>query len=298
MKLSDLAGFLGIVEVSEDYELSDIRALSDAFGCGKYTLTWISDIKLEGLELPLACTVICSETARANPLLAQASLLVVPNPRSAFRLALQCFSRDIEHLDSPLVSDSAYIHPGAKIGSNVAIGRNVVIESGVLLGDGVYIGHNSVIMRNTVIGSHVKIGCNCTIGGVGFGYEKNDEGLYEVLPHLGNVVIEGHVEIGNNVCVDRAVLGSTLVRANAKVDNLVHIAHGCDIGRNALIIANAMIAGSVKIGENAWIAPSASILNQKSVSANAVVGMGAVVLKDVPSGDVVVGNPAKSIRTK
>lgn len=298
MKLSSLAGYLGLGGISEDYELSDIQALSDAFGRGKDTMTWISDAKLEGLELPLACTVICSETARANPLLAKASLLVVPNPRSAFRLALQCFSRDIESSDFPLIADSAYIHPGTKIGSKVAIGRNVVIESGVLLGDGVHIGHNSVIMRNTVIGNYVKIGSNCTIGGVGFGYEKNDDGLYEVLPHLGNVVIEDYVEIGNNVCVDRAVLGSTLIRANAKVDNLVHIAHGCDIGRNALIIANAMIAGSVKIGENAWIAPSSSILNQKTVSANAVIGMGAVVLKDVPSDDVVVGNPAKSIRFK
>jgi UDP-3-O-[3-hydroxymyristoyl] glucosamine N-acyltransferase len=298
MKLSDLAEHLGLGEIPEDYELSDILALSDAFGRGKDTLTWISDAKLEGLELPLACTVICSETARANPLLAQASLLVVSNPRSAFRLALQLFSRGQEDSNSPRIADSAYIHPGSKIGPNVSIGRNVVIESGVLFGDCVCIGHNSVIIRNTVIGSHVKIGSNCTIGGVGFGYEKNDEGLYEVLPHLGNVVIEDHVEIGNNTCIDRAVLGSTVIRANAKVDNLVHIAHGCDIGRNALIIANAMIAGSVKIGENAWIAPSSSILNQKTVSANTVIGIGSVVLKDVKAGDAVFGNPARSIRLK
>ncbi|MNL41568.1 UDP-3-O-acylglucosamine N-acyltransferase [compost metagenome] len=91
-------------------------------------------------------------------------------------------------------------------------------------------------------------------------------------------------------------MGSTILNENVKVDNLVHIAHGVVVGKNSLIIANAMIGGSTIIGENVWIAPSSSLINKINVSDNAVVGLGAVCLKSVSTGDVVVGNPAKSIK--
>jgi UDP-3-O-[3-hydroxymyristoyl] glucosamine N-acyltransferase len=142
----------------------------------------------------------------------------------------------------------------------------------------------------------VKVGCNCTIGGTGFGYEKDENGEFQLIPHLGNVVLEDYVEIGNNTCIDRAVLGSTILEENVKVDNLVHIAHGVKVMRNSVVIANAMVAGSVVIGENSWISPSVSILNQKKVGNNALVGLGAVVIKDVEDNDIIVGNPGKSIK--
>jgi UDP-3-O-[3-hydroxymyristoyl] glucosamine N-acyltransferase len=110
--------------------------------------------------------------------------------------------------------------------------------------------------------------------------------------------MEEYVEIGNNTCVDRAVMGSTFLRKNVKVDNLVHIAHGCDIGENSLVIANAMVAGSVQMGKNCWIAPSSSILNKVKIAHDATIGMGAVILKDVQKGEVVVGNPGKVIKVK
>ena len=119
-----------------------------------------------------------------------------------------------------------------------------------------------------------------------------------IIPHVGNVVIENGVEIGNNTCVDRGVLGSTILKENCKIDNLVHIAHGVVVGRNALVIALALVAGSVEIGENAWIAPSSSILQKVKIGKNATIGMGAVVLKNVGEEEVWVGNPAKKLFPK
>jgi UDP-3-O-[3-hydroxymyristoyl] glucosamine N-acyltransferase len=108
-------------------------------------------------------------------------------------------------------------------------------------------------------------------------------------------VIEDGVEIGNNTTIDRAVLGSTFIRKNSKIDNLVHIAHGVEIGENSLIIANAMVAGSTSIGRNVWVAPSASIINKISVGDNSIIGMGAVVVRSVSEGQTIVGNPGKDI---
>jgi UDP-3-O-[3-hydroxymyristoyl] glucosamine N-acyltransferase len=132
-----------------------------------------------------------------------------------------------------------------------------------------------------------------TIGGAGFGYAKNTSGQYSRFTHLGNVVLENDVTIHNNTCIDRAVMGSTIIAEGSKIDNLVHIAHGVVIGKNTLVIANSMIAGSTKIGENCWIAPSVSILNKVNVAEGSTIGMGAVVLKDVPAHSTVFGNPAK-----
>ena len=135
------------------------------------------------------------------------------------------------------------------------------------------------------------IGHSSTIGSDGFGYEN---GLR--FNHIGNVIIEEGVEIGSNTCIDRGTLGSTIIGKGVKIDNLVHIAHNVVIGEGSLIIACAMIAGSVTIGDNVWIGPSVSIAKGLYIGDNAVIGMGAVVLKDVPEGATMVGNPAKRIR--
>lgn len=284
----------GCTVKDSDVEIKNIVQLSDAKDCGKDTVSWISDKKLSTLDFKINCVLICSEIAENHKCLEDAILIKVENPRQAFAVVLREFAElDKEEV---LIHSSAIIHPDAQIGLNFNCGPNVVIESDVIIGDNVSIGANTIIKKRTSISNNVSIGSNCTIGGIGFGYEKNENGKYVALPHLGGVIIEGNVEIGNNTCIDRAVLGFTRLRSNVKVDNLVHIAHGCDIGKNSLIIANAMVAGSVIIGENTWVAPSSSILNQLQIGSNVTVGMAAVVLKAVEDGDVVVGAPARSIK--
>jgi UDP-3-O-[3-hydroxymyristoyl] glucosamine N-acyltransferase len=145
------------------------------------------------------------------------------------------------------------------------------------------------------IHSSVVVGRNTVIGGDGFGYAREIDGTLVKMPHMGNVIIHEDVEIGSNTCIDRAVIGSTIIGAGTKIDNLVHVAHGVKIGRNCLIVAGVVIGGSCEIGDNVYIGIGAMIKNKIRIGNNAVIGMGAVVLKDVPDGVTVVGNPAKPI---
>lgn len=218
--------------------------------------------------------------------------VVVSNPRLAFQkiLAKWFSSRKAANIES-----SSYIHPSVKLGEGCYVGHNVVIEEDCVIGSNCEILHNTVILKSTIIGSNVRIGANCTLGNYGFGYELNDQNEYQLIEHLGNVVIHDNVEVHNNTCIDRAVIGSTILCHNVKVDNLVHIAHGAIIEKNSLIIAHAMIAGSVRIGENTWVSPGALVKNKVAVGSNSLVGLGAVVLKDVPDNEVVIGNPSESI---
>ncbi|MEO8068071.1 MAG: hypothetical protein ABI599_10305 [Flavobacteriales bacterium] len=236
----------------------------------------IAPISAGPLELPSSCTFIfCTDPRGAFR--DAVNFLFPPRVRSAYR------------------SSTAQVADNAHIGKDVHIGHNVVIEGNCVIGDGTHIGHNTVLLHGTIVGIEVSIGSNCTIGGMGFGYQPNADGDQELMPHLGNVVIGDKVEIGNNTCIDRGGLGSTSIGRNVKIDNLVHIAHNAVIGENSLIIAHAMVAGSCTIGANAWIAPNAAIRNKCNVGDNAMVGLGAVVTKDVAANAVVVGNPARQL---
>lgn len=152
------------------------------------------------------------------------------------------------------------------------------------------IGKNTIIHEGTIIEDNVIIGDNCTIGGVGFGYHKSEQ-----IPHRGIVRIKKGTIIHSNVCIDRAVIGETVIGENVRIDNLVHIAHGVKIGDRSMIIANATICGSVIIGKDCWISPNSSIIQKVNIGDNAVIGLGSVVISDVPSGKTYIGNPAKEL---
>jgi UDP-3-O-[3-hydroxymyristoyl] glucosamine N-acyltransferase len=191
----------------------------------------------------------------------------------------------------------ASIARDAEIDPTAVLAAGVVIASGVRIGPDVVIGPNTCIAHADVEAG-VQIGANCSIGLPGFGYERDIGGGWQLFPHIGRVRIETGVRIGSNTSIDRGALGDTVIRRGARVDNLVHVAHNCDIGEDALIIAHAMLGGSVSVGAAAWVAPSAAIKNQISIGANAVIGLGAVVLRDVPPETTVVGNPAKPLQAK
>jgi UDP-3-O-[3-hydroxymyristoyl] glucosamine N-acyltransferase len=133
------------------------------------------------------------------------------------------------------------------------------------------------------------------IGNEGFGFERDEKGVPIRMPHFGNVVIEKNVELGSFVAIDRAVMGSTFIGENTKIDNHVHIAHGAQIGKNCLIVAGAVIGGSAEIGDNCFIGMNASIKNKIKIGKGVTIGAGAVVVKEVPDGWTVIGNPARRL---
>jgi UDP-3-O-[3-hydroxymyristoyl] glucosamine N-acyltransferase len=135
----------------------------------------------------------------------------------------------------------------------------------------------------------VTIGQNCSIGSDGFGYAREEDGTLVKMPHRGGVVIEENVTIHNNVCIDRGVIGDTVIGAGTKIDNLVHIAHGVKIGKNCLIVAGTVIGGSSEVGDNCFLGINCSIKNKVKIGNNVTVGMGAIVLADVPDNTTVIG---------
>lgn len=299
MKIEEIIEFIQPIEVSlvQSDEILKVDSI-DNISFNKNSLGWCSDKNRALIDTIQGGTILISavlnDSIKELPISSNFNRIIVHNPRYTFAEILrEFFVKKVEFgkIHSSVVIDSSVKYNPA----TCLIAPNVVIEEDVVISDFVAIGANTVIKAGTVIGENVKIGSNCTIGGVGFGYEPNEEGVYELIPHVGNVVLSDRVEIGNNTCIDRAVMGSTFLDTEVKVDNLVHIAHGVQIGANSLVIANAMIAGSVKIGKNSWISPSASIRQKLEIGDNALVGLGSVVVKNVNDKDIVAGVPAKKI---
>lgn len=157
------------------------------------------------------------------------------------------------------------------------------------------ISNPSEYKKNEISQDGVEIGAYVKLGGDGFGWVRNENNELVKMPHRGNIVIERNVTIGSNVCIDRAVTGSTVIGEGTKIDNLVHIAHGVKIGKHCLIVAGSVIGGSSEIGDYCYIGIGAMIKNKIRIGNNVTVGMGAVVIRDIPDGQTVIGNPAKQL---
>jgi len=242
--------------------------------------------------------LICPAAVPASTAPSGAGAVLAPcrSPKSAFTRAVTQFFGQLVEVRWPAPDEGA-VSRDAVIGTGVRLAHGVVIGAGVSIGAGAVVGPNSCLANCDVAGG-VVIGANCSIGLPGFGYAREDGGTYERFPHVGRVVIEEGVEIGSNVCIDRAALGVTRIRRGAKIDNLVHVAHNVVVGENAVVIANSMLGGSAHVGDDVWVAPSVSVMNQARVGRGAVLGMGAVVLKSVDAETVVVGNPARRLERR
>lgn len=181
-----------------------------------------------------------------------------------------------------VISSRSVVDKSAVIGVNTSIGHFTSIGRNVVIGDSCIIADNVTLLDGVTLGDRVFVGPGCVIGTDGFGYEPRADGTYVKFPHIGTVVIGDDVDIGGNTVIDRGTLGATVIESGVKIDNLVHISHNVRVGRNSLIIANAMVAGGVNIGEGSWIGPSSNILDRTSVGKKSFIGMGVSVIKDIP----------------
>ncbi len=193
--------------------------------------------------------------------------------------------------------DGLYLGSFAYIGKNVTIGENVKIYPNSFIGDNVVIGNNCVFFAGAKIYSETEIGNNCTIhsgtiiGSDGFGFAPAEDGTYNKVPQIGNVILEDNVEIGACTTIDRATLGSTIIRKGAKLDNQIQIAHNVEIGENTVIAAQTGIAGSTKIGKNCQIGGQVGIAGHLIIGNNVRVQAQSGIGRNIKDGETLQGSP-------
>ncbi|MDE6807358.1 MAG: UDP-3-O-(3-hydroxymyristoyl)glucosamine N-acyltransferase, partial [Prevotella sp.] len=236
-----------------------------------------------------------------------ATLIRVPNAYEAVAKLLQFY----ESFNSKKtgIDSLAFVSPKATIGKDVYIGAFAYIGDGTVIGDG------TQIYPHTVIGDNVKIGANglfypnvtiyqgcqlgnnvtihsgSVIGADGFGFAPGAEG-YDKIPQIGIVIIEDNVEIGANTCVDRSTMGATLVKKGVKLDNLIQVAHNCEVGENTVMSAQAGLAGSTKIGDWCMIGGQAGFSGHIKIADRTFIGAQSGVISNTKSGEQLIGTPA------
>lgn len=231
--------------------------------------------------------IVSNEFQAQKPI--HCSLIRVKDPYNSFTKLLENYAQ--AQSDSLVgMEEGAFVHPSSSIGKgvfigafsyigkNCKIGNNVKIHQQVYIGDDVHIGddchvHVGVkIFKNSIIGKHCTIHPGAIIGADGFGFAPQDDGSYKAIPQLGNVVLEDHVSIGSNTCIDCATMGSTLIKRGVKIDNLVQIAHNVVIGENTVIASQTGISGSTEIGKNCIIAGQVGIVGHIKIADNTTLG--------------------------
>jgi UDP-3-O-[3-hydroxymyristoyl] glucosamine N-acyltransferase len=229
--------------------------------------------------------------------------------------AYACFAKLLDFYNqmrqkSPKIEQPSFVSVNASLGGNIylgafsyigefcKIGENVKIYPNVTLGDNVIIGDNSIIYpgvsiySDCVIGNHCIIHSGVVIGADGFGFVPDAEGAYQKVPQIGNVVIEDFVEIGSNSTIDRATLGSTIIRKGVKIDNLCQIAHNVELGENTAMAAQVGISGSAKIGKNVMIGGQVGIAGHLHIADATKIVAQSGIPSSIKKTDIVMGSPA------
>ncbi|UAB75187.1 UDP-3-O-(3-hydroxymyristoyl)glucosamine N-acyltransferase [Mesoflavibacter sp. SCSIO 43206] len=202
--------------------------------------------------------------------------------------------------DNVKQGDNIYIGAFTYIGNNVTLGNNVKIFPSSYIGDNVTIGDDTVVFSGAKVYSESIIGKNCVInsgaiiGADGFGFAPDENGEYSKVPQIGNVILEDFVDIGAATTIDRATLGSTIIRRGVKLDNQIQIAHNVEIGKNTVIAAQTGVAGSTKIGENCQIGGQVGIVGHITIGNNVKIQAQSGIGRNVKDNEVLQGSPALS----
>lgn len=276
---------------------------------GEGTISFLGNPKYEPYVYTTSASIVLvgKEFTPKGPV--KPTLIRVENVYSSIALLTQQFGQGAKSM--PVVSLKADLHESAVIGTEVNIGPFTVISSGAKIGHHVWIHEQVFVGPNVEIGDHsilfpgvrvlkdCKIGQNCiiqanaVIGADGFGFAPQEDGSYRKIQHLGNVILEDWVEIGANTTIDRATLGSTIIRKGVKLDNLIQVAHNVEIGENTVIAAQAGIAGSTKIGENCRIGGQVGFAGHLKIAAGTQIQAQSGLASHVETpGTALFGSPA------
>lgn len=258
------------------------------------SFTWVKDTKNipKDMDLSRITLTFAAETADVG-----SARNIIRSPESK-----RAFFSTIEHFYSqeevrPAVGRFTYISPEVKLGKNVRIGHNCTLDGDITIGE------NTVIWNNVVIVNRVRIGRDCfiqsgtIIGHDDYAYTEDADHRKRMIKHYGGVVIGDDVWLGKNVCINRGTIDDTVLEDGVKIDDLCQISHNCILKEDAALAYPCSLGGSTYVGRNGYIS-GAIVRNQCTIGDNAFVGMGAVVVKDVPPGETVVGNPARPLVRK
>ncbi len=303
MKLGELAERLGCeLDGPAGLEITGVTGMDDA---NSTELTFLANPKYaRTLQSTQAAAIIVGKDVN----LSGRPALRSDNPYLTFAHALEVF-HPVQRPPAG-IHPTAVIAPGVKIGHGASIGPYVVIEEGVELGDdcelksfvviyrGAKIGqrfkaHSHAVVRERVrIGNDVTLQNGAIVGSDGFGFAKQTDGSYYKIVQSGTVVIEDGVEIQAHACIDRAAVGETRIHRGAKVDNLVQVAHGCDVGENTLLCGQAGLAGSTKVGRNVILTGQVGAAGHLTIGDNVIATAQTGIPHDVKANTVISGYPA------
>jgi UDP-3-O-[3-hydroxymyristoyl] glucosamine N-acyltransferase len=303
---SQIAIFLqGTVEGNPEITVSNLSKIEEGT---PGTMTFLSNPKYTQYiyKTKASVVVVNNDFVPAEPI--SATLIRVPSAYEAFARLLEMYGQLTE--GALEISDQAYISSTAKLGEQVGIGafafigdhakigNHVRIYPQVYIGDRVMIGDNTIlypgvkVYRDCIIGNECTLHSGAVIGADGFGFVPQSDTNYKKIPQIGNVIIEDCVEIGANTTIDRATLGSTLIRKGVKLDNQIQVAHNVEIGENTVIAAQVGISGSTKIGKNCMIAGQVGFAGHIVIADNVKIGAQSGVENSILKEGIYLGAPA------
>ncbi len=291
----------------------DPNATVGSFGkieeAGEGQLSFLANPKYEEyLYTTKATIIIVNESLELRQAVSPA-LIRVKDAYSAFAALLGKYQefkqQQLKGIQQPVYlsatvsyADDVFIGAFAYLGDNVKVGEGSKIYPGVFLGDNVVVGKNTTlhsgvkILHSCQVGNNVTIHAGTVIGSDGFGFAPQADGSFSKVPQIGNVIIEDDVEIGANSTIDRATIGSTIIKKGAKLDNLIQIAHNVEIGHSTVVAAQAGISGSTKVGNGVMIGGQAGIVGHLHIGDGAKINAQSGVSKDLEPGKAVTGSPA------
>lgn len=276
----------------------------------KGQLSFLANPKYEEFLYSTGASIIIINDSQELKQPIDATLIRVPDAYSAFAVLLDKYQQ-IQRQQMIGIQQPVYIAPTARVGEHVFIGafayigEHVVVANGAKIYPNVYLGNNAIVGENSILHPGVKIYHDCivgknvtihagtVIGSDGFGFAPQADGTLKKVPQIGNVVIEDGVEIGANATIDRATIGSTLIKAGAKLDNLLQIAHNVEVGNNSVIAAQSGISGSTKVGNNVMIGGQVGIVGHIRIADGTKINAQSGVSKSIKTpNSAVTGSPA------
>lgn len=295
INLRDLDSLNGALVVGFD-EIK-INGVSSIFDPRENSLTWINPTRGVSsnifYKLKCVCVLIDHLPNEIDVAFLQAQricLVVVSDPKAVFSSCM----RDLEMYG--LLRLGKWFNHDRSLGIHIHQSSTILCEIDSSKVKNLWVGPYAFIGECVTLGDNVKIGPGAIIGGDGFGFNVDAHGNTQRMPHIGGVIIEDFVEIGANSTIDRGTIGSTRLKSHSKIDNLVHIAHNVEIGRNSHVVAHSTVCGSCCIGDNTWIGANAIIREALTVGHGVTVGLGSAVVKSIPDNEVWAGVPAKKIK--